>query len=203
MADQKQGGQGQGGQSQGTPPADVQKTQEQAKAKAQEVVDRGREYQTRYEAYVTKYNAAWANYYKKTAEAYNEYQEDLKGIHEGARKASLAQPAVDDKDPAKTFEAYKAARAKNLNAELEVQQRVHTAERKYSTKLTSFWEDAYNSVAEAIADFWNWLIGWWEEPPVEGAGRRLMLADPAWRVAFEPGATAPYYTGWDYGAKLY
>lgn len=191
MADQKQPGQPQAGQPQ--PAAAPAK-----RSKAQEYDEQLKAAQAKY---LERYQTAWANYYQKVEQATTEHNSAVREIHEAARKAAAPQ-STGDSTPAQSIEAFRAARSKSLHSVNEVHVQLRNAEHKYGQKLTSFWDDVWDSVSDAVQDFWDWIVGWWEDPPVEGVAPVLRtLADPAWRASFDPAAIA-YYGGWNYGPKL-
>jgi hypothetical protein len=206
--EKKPGGQPQASQAQGSgsQPQSSQ-SKEGSKAQAQEPVNRVQEYYRQLgdaEAKLAqKKRDAWATYAKKTQHAATVYQDTVREIYDGARKAS-APPPEEGKSPSETLEAYKVARSKNLHSAMEVNSQLLAAGRQYDKVCKSFWDDIVDSLSDAVNDFWDWINGWWEEPPVEGGGggNPRRLADLAWRNAFENPAAA-YYAGWNYGANLY
>ena len=163
-------------------------------------VDRNQEYQAQVAKLNQRAEEAWAVYYKKTGIAYNAYQDTMREVYAvDERKASTQAP---ERTPEESLRAYKADRLKGLNTAAEAQAKVLAAEQNFVKARVGFWGDVHSAIADAVKDFWEWLVGWWEEPPVEGGGRRHMFGDPAWRTTFDP-YNAVSYLGWNYGENLY
>jgi hypothetical protein len=205
MEKDKEQKQAQGGnQPQGGPPQapSPEKVQEQVKKQVGKVRQHQQQLGDAQVKYFQKVQETWKNYHERSDKAYSEYLDTRRNIFEGERKAAAQAPqGSEDKSPEQNMEAYKSALLKSGHQVREVNDKLREVDEKYLMTRKGFWDDVVNSVNDAVQDFWEWLVGWWEEPPVEGGAPLRALADQAWRSAFDP-ATVAYYSGWNYGQKL-
>ena len=163
----------------------------------EEPVNRSQQLAERQAKYWNRVQAARETYFKKSAEAYQTYQDAVVEIYEGGKKQAASKGS--EGTLAQGLQAYQAARTDSARSAVALQQQLRAAETKYAQAHGSFWDDIWTEIASAVDEFWNWILGWWE-PPVEGGGAPFRtLAD--WRTALDPGV-GPYYAGYNYGASL-